>query len=148
MMNPFILRLVLTVLYLQLTKNFPLIVPLVIFTLIDFYVDNTENDPLYQPKDKVTDLIAYAIFMSIFKNRINLHVLIPLFIWRTIGVISFYKSQKGETLRVFVDGINSTLLVFALSEMIPFVKSNENAFIFGGILYKIIHEDIMHGYLI
>jgi hypothetical protein len=101
----------------------------------------------YQKYDKLADIIIYlfviCIFASLFTNGtfILLWILIT---YRAIGVWYFWNDTRTKYLHIFVDAINSTIAVYGLSKLFPFVSRNYIIFVIIGFIAKYIFEKIHH----
>ena len=109
--------------------------------------DNKKEYVDYQKKDKVIDLFAYLLVFILFHNLMgeNVHIFyIILFLWRSVGVLKYYKTEDTKNLKIFFDGINGLLVLNVLSIYYDFVKNNFNLLLIPMMLLKIIFENLHH----
>ena len=109
--------------------------------------DNKKEYVDYQKKDKVIDLFAYLLVFILFHNLMGENIslfYIILFLWRSVGVLKYYKTEDTKNLKIFFDGINGLLVLSVLSSHYDFVKNNFNLLLIPIMLLKIIFENLHH----
>lgn len=101
----------------------------------------------YQKKDKIIDLFAYFLALVLFHNLLDNKVIliyIVLFLWRTIGVIKYVRTNNPKYLKIFFDGINGLLALAVFSSHFNIIKNNFDIALIPVMFSKIIFENIYH----
>lgn len=132
-----------------------LLISLIVYTIIDYLdcvifptADITTNRKAcrsaeYQKTDKLVDLLCYIttyyLFRNIFDDLTKL-ILLIIIMWRGIGVLLFYNTNDTEYLKIFYDGINTTLLAFVLKRKFKIPRQNYIHILIVLNFVKIIYE--------
>ena len=104
----------------------------------------------YQSKDKIIDWMTYFVIIILLKPFYPKYVYYILWIflaWRFIGLYKFILSGETGTLKIFFDAVNSTMVVYYLSTLIPLVHNNICLFIIIGLLVKVLFEYKIHSFV-
>lgn len=151
--NFHVFRLVATALLLPLLRNRVSVLGLLIVLIVLDWLDcipvpksycGTHN---YQRMDKLVDVTAYTyaalVFGYLFDTR-TMGLLVAFIALRAIGVYKYQHANNNRILYMYPDFVNSTMLVFYLSTISPFVYDNYYACILLGIVFKVFYELLHH----
>jgi len=103
----------------------------------------------YQKHDKMTDLICYIIFLTLFHNLFDcftLQLLIGFTLYRAIGVYLFVKTSNCKYIQYFPDFINSTMVAYTLYRMFYLKRYTYYILIILGMVGKILFEIYHHSH--
>lgn len=149
----FAFRLIITIIIFTILKyseitNLPLLISILFLSdaldcsLSPFQINCKTYD--YQLGDKITDLIIYFVFLSMFGNLFNTSIrrmLMEFLIFRLIGVILYGYTNETKYIKAFPDFINSTLIALAISQ---YTGWNYYTVIIAGMFIKVGFEQIHH----
>jgi hypothetical protein len=115
--------------------------------IVDKDFDCSYKSKSYQKADKIVDLMTYVAIVTVFYDyfdKYTLNILVAMLLYRFVGVLLFIKTDDKKYLKIFFDGINSTLIVYYLSTVNGTVSKNYNLFLLLGFVIKIIFETVHH----
>jgi len=149
----FVFRLVITIIIFMILKyaeitNLPILISALFLSdaldcnLSPFQTNCKTHE--YHLGDKITDLVIYFIFLTMFGNLFSTsikRILMEFLIFRLVGVILYSYTNEIKYIKAFPDFVNSTLIALAISQ---YTGLNYYTVIIVGMFTKVGFEQFHH----